>query len=262
MRRMALEFSMRVFIQYLLAIQLLLPRAICFANELPDYSSVVQYEVRFGTDWHLSVGRAGRVVFGFGSSGGDAMPHAVTREQVAAFDRLCRDSVSMTEGAGFTNYLETKVAIYLITTNGDGDLPLVGVLSPGLKEFVANTLAAYPNSRIVSLTNRSPIYSPEMVKAGDVALKKHQENGGRQFDVGKPVIGIAVAGKTPRVPAPSQDVPPATTTSETPVREAAQEGSLGVVAGASMGFRGLLVICLLAIAALLTYRSIKLRLGS
>jgi len=101
-----------------------------------------------------------------------------------------------------------------------------------------------------------------MVKAGDVALKKHQENGGRQFDVGKPVIGIAVAGKTPRVPAPSQDVPPATTTSETPVREAAQEGSLGVVAGASMGFRGLLVICLLAIAALLTYRSIKLRLGS
>ena len=135
----------------------------------------------------------------------------------------------------------------------------LGLMTPELKAYVDRMLEEPLTDRMRSITNEAPVFTYEVLEG----LRKWTNSPQSHFAVEMPQANSGVQTEVTKHPDLAPSRPPTTFEKMKPSVEP-PPGEPSAVEGNDkiLGFRGWLVIGLLAIAAFLTYRFIRLRLGS
>ncbi len=139
---------------------------------------------------------------------------------------------------------------------GEQNTRAVAVFTPEIKAYFDQMLATGLTENMRRISNSIPVFSEKLMKSLTTWTNSPEYKARSVSAPVTAVATVAAVAKPQEIPSPSplKMQPPAQTVYPEPAPVATQDESIGI--------RGWLVVGLLAIAAFLTYRFIKLRLGS
>ncbi len=222
-----------------------------------DASTHVIVSIHFSRGWDMTVHKDGGAILVRGAFDHIRVPAGTfdfrlwEAECIRARDGSQKMGVSYKDH-GFVEIGTSKMDIGSAETT-------MGLLTPEIKAYVDRMLEEPLSDRMRSITNEAPVFTFEVLEG----LRKWTNSPQSHFAVEMPQANSGVQTEVTKHPDLAPSRPPTTFEKMKPSVEP-PPGEPSAVEGNDkiLGFRGWLVIGLLAIAAFLTYRFIRLRLGS
>ena len=153
-------------------------------------------------------------------------------------------------------WANSALRIYRKETESKPSTTELAIFTPEIKAYFDRILQAEMSDRMKMITAQSPIFSEKVMKS----LSEWTNSLQYKQRMSAPPVTAAVSA--PVVAKPMEISAPAPAGVQPRIKPVSTEPASIDAKDNSIGFRGWLVVVLLAIAAFLTYRFIRLRLGS
>ena len=210
--------------------------------------------IRMGNQWDITINSSG---WGSVTWGSERVRNIEGPFAFQVWEAVCLDAIAVSTKPPDAGSIREEFSVVLMETGQQIGRVKLATLTPELKSCVDRILES-PDLRadFRELTNRIPLFSAvalrSLAEGTNLPAVRASNLPNLPFVVVRHPF-IEISQPDAREPLPKVRAQP---------ERVADSGSATEAKDSSLGFRGWLVICLLAIAAFLTYRFIRLRLGS
>lgn len=211
--------------------------------------------IEFGNGWSLNVFADNSVVLAYGASPEDQIVTQEEAIQFASFEANCLDAIAAAPKIDMEFSTRLEFRVVRLEVGKKMVSSHIAVFTPELKASIDKILATKLPDNIKVLTNKYPVYFPVALRSltewSNLPINKAQNSLPDSTAVLN--INAATFPQKSEVSTPHND--------QLPIPDVSTNKAEVSAVASPLGFRAWIVVALLAMAAFLAYRFIKLRSG-